>query len=98
MAARSFSTMVTSGEGLGRTLSAIRGDVSSPTGGVVFVTGTLTQDVAGVAEQIRTAWRGVPTCVVPAAGVLTERGEIEGSPAAAGILWSGGTVLPISLP
>jgi small ligand-binding sensory domain FIST len=98
MAARSFCTMVASGEGLGRTLAGVRGEVSSPTGGVIFVTGTLTQDVAGVAEQARAAWRGVPVCVVPAAGVLTERGEIEGSPAAAGILWSGGKVQPLSLP
>lgn len=97
MAARSFSTMVASGEGLGRTLAAVRGEVSNPTGGLVFVAGTLTQDVAGIAEQVRAAWRGVPTCVVPAAGVLTERGEIEGAPAASGLLWSGGKVAPFSL-
>ncbi len=89
--------MVTSGEGLARTLSGIRSDVPSPTGGVVFVTGTLTQDVPGVAEQVRAAWRGVPVCVIPAAGVLTERGEIEGAPAASGVLWSGGKVSPICL-
>lgn len=97
MAARSFSTMVASGEGLGRTLAAVRSEVSNPTGGLVFVAGTLTQDVAGIAEQVRAAWRGVPTCVVPAAGVLSERGEIEGAPAASGLLWSGGKVAPLSL-
>ena len=45
--------MVASGEGLGRTLAAVRSEVSNPTGGLVFVAGTLTQDVPGIAEQVR---------------------------------------------
>ncbi|HEY3236087.1 MAG TPA: FIST C-terminal domain-containing protein, partial [Polyangiaceae bacterium] len=35
--------------------------------------------------------RGVPTIVGSGAGVLTERGEVSGEPAAAGITWQGGS-------
>ncbi|MFO0760270.1 MAG: FIST C-terminal domain-containing protein [Byssovorax sp.] len=98
MAARSFCTMVTSAEALARSLAGARAEVSGATGGLVFVAGALTHDLPGVAGLVRSAWRGVPTCIVPAAGVITERGEVEGAPAAAGLLWSGGKVVPFALP
>lgn len=89
--------MVNTADGLGRTLAGVRSDVPSPSGGIVFVSGAATQDLAALAEQVRGAWRGIPTCIVPAAGVITERGEIEGAAAASGLLWSGGKVLPLAL-
>jgi small ligand-binding sensory domain FIST len=94
MAARSFSTTVTTPDALARPLAAARGDVSSPAGGIVFVSGALAQELDRVAEQVRAAWRNVPVCIVPGAGVITERGEIEGASAAGGILWAGGKVSP----
>lgn len=94
MAARSFSTTVGTSDGLARMLAAARSDVGSPAGGLLFISGALTQEVARVAEQVRTVWRNVPACVVPGAGVITERGEVEGATAAAGILWRGGRVTP----
>jgi small ligand-binding sensory domain FIST len=68
----------------------VKASVGSAAGGVVFVSGALTQQVTRVAEQVRAAWKGVPACVVPAAGVLTERGELEGTSAVSGVLWRGG--------
>src|SRR5258707_638505 len=97
MSARSFSTMVNAADGLGRTLAGLRSDVSAPSGGLIFLSGAAAQDVGVIAEQARSAWRGIPTCIVPAAGVITERGEIEGASAASMLLWSGGKVLPLTL-
>src|SRR3954463_16037253 len=82
MAARSFCTMVNTADGLLRVLAGVRSDVPSPSGGVIFVSGAASQDLESISSQVRTAWKGVPTCIVPAAGVLTERGEIEGAAAA----------------
>jgi small ligand-binding sensory domain FIST len=94
MAARSFNIPITSIDALVRPLAAVRSDVAVPSGGIVFVSGAPTQELGSIADQIRTAWKGVPVCIVPAAGVLTERGEVEGAPAVGGILWSGGKVVP----
>ncbi|WP_441291392.1 FIST signal transduction protein [Sorangium sp. KYC3313] len=95
--ARSFSA--TCGpDGLLQHLADLRSAVPSPSGGVVFASGQLAQRASGIAELVRSAWRGVPACVVPAAGVLSERGEIEGDTGASGVLWSGGQVTPFALP
>jgi small ligand-binding sensory domain FIST len=90
MAARSFTTTLAIAEDLARPLTEVKASVGSAAGGVVFVSGALTQQVTRVAEQVRAAWKGVPACVVPAAGVLTERGELEGVSAVSGVLWRGG--------
>ncbi len=95
MAARSFNIPITSIDGLVRPLAAIRGDVPTPSGGLVFISGAPTQELGPIADQVRVAWKGVPACIVPAAGVLTERGEVEGAPACGGMLWSGGKVVPL---
>ena len=97
MAARSFSTTVGAPDALARSLAAARADVRSAAGGLVFVSGALTQDLGRVAEQVRVSWRNVPVCIVPAAGTITERGEIEGASSAAGLLWSGGRATPFAL-
>jgi len=97
MAARSFCTNVNSPDQLGAALRETRGSVPAPTGGLVFVTGSLVQHIGAVAARVRSAWKGIPTVVVPAAGVLHERTEIEGMTAASGILWSGGRVTPFAI-
>ncbi|MFT3769461.1 MAG: FIST C-terminal domain-containing protein [Minicystis sp.] len=97
MAARSFSTTFNSAEGLARSLAAVRAEVGAPAGGLVFVSGALTQEVGRVAEQVRAAWRNIPVCVVPGAGVLSERGEIEAASAVSGLLWSGGRASPFAI-
>jgi small ligand-binding sensory domain FIST len=97
MAARSFSVAVNAPDTLARALAAVRADVSTPAGGLVFVSGGLTQQVEQVAEVVRAQWRNVPACVVPAAGVISERGEIESASAAAGVLWRGGRTTPFAI-
>ncbi|WP_437286146.1 FIST C-terminal domain-containing protein [Sorangium sp. So ce406] len=95
--ARSFSA--TCGpDGLVHHLAELRSAVPSASGGVIFVSGQLAQRAAGVAELVRSTWRGIPACVVPAAGVLSERGELEGDTGASGVLWAGGRVTPFALP
>lgn len=94
MAAQSFSTTLGTPDALARALSATRASVSAPAGGLVFVSGALTQEVGRVAELVRGVWRNLPVAIVPAAGVITERGELEGTTAVAGLLWSGGRVTP----
>lgn len=95
MAARSFTTTVNTPDGLVRPMAAARADVSSPSGGLVFVSGALTQELGRVADHVHATWRHLPVCIVPGAGVLTERGEVEGASAAAGLLWSGGRTEPL---
>jgi small ligand-binding sensory domain FIST len=97
MSARSFCTPLSAADGLARPLAATRGEVSSPAGGLVFVSGAATQELDRIADQVRAAWRGVPVCIVPAGGVLSERVEIEGASAASGVLWSGGRATPFSV-
>lgn len=94
MTARSFSTTASAPDAIARTLAAVRAEVASPAGGLVFVSGGLTQDLGRVAEQVRATWRNVPVAIVPGAGTITERGEVEGASSAVGLLWSGGRAAP----
>ncbi|MCC6557141.1 MAG: FIST C-terminal domain-containing protein [Polyangiaceae bacterium] len=94
--ARSFSATCAP-DGILQHLLELRRAVPTAAGGLVFVSGPLAQRAPAVAEAVRNAWRGVPACVVPAAGVLSERGEIEGEGAAAGVLWAGGRAAPFLL-
>lgn len=93
MTAKSFCLPANDGT-LGRALAEVKDAVRSPAGGFVFVSGPPALEPASIAEQVRVAWRGVPACVVPAAGVLTEKAEVEGVAAVAGILWAGGRAAP----
>lgn len=96
MAARSFCTTITSSDSLARVLREARTAVPSASAGVVFVAGGGSH-ARQVAEQLRTAWKGVPAVVVPSSGVLHEKAEIEGSAAAAGLLWSQGKAVPFAV-
>ena len=97
MAARSFCTNAGALDALLRVLRETRSEVASPAGGIIFVSGALAPHLLTLAARVRTVWKGFPTVLVPGAGVLSERGEIEGTPAASGLLWSGGRALPIAL-
>ncbi|MDI3282770.1 FIST C-terminal domain-containing protein [Polyangium sp. 15x6] len=61
------------------------------------MTSPLVPHLHTLAARVAAAWKGVPTVLVPGAGVLHERAELEGVPAASGILWSGGQVTPFAL-
>jgi small ligand-binding sensory domain FIST len=79
-------------------LAEAKAAVPRASGGVVFVSGALGQDLAAVVDRVRAEWRGVPVAIVPAAGVITEKGEVEGSSAAAGMIWPGGGATPFAVP
>lgn len=96
MAAKSFCTNLTSSDAFARVLRETRSAVPTAAAGVVFVAGGGSHP-RQVAEQVRTIWKGVPTVVVPSAGVLHEKTEVEGSAAAAGLLWSQGKALPFAV-
>ena len=96
MPAKSFCTSITSSDSFARVLRDTRNAVSTAAAGIVFVAGGNTQ-VRNVAEQLRQAWKGIPTVVVPGAGVLHERAEVEGSAAASGLLWSQGKAIPFAV-
>lgn len=96
MAARSFCTSITSSDSFVRVLREARSAVPSAAAGLVFVSGGPTP-VRQVSEQLRTLWKGVPTLIIPGAGVLHERGEVEGSAAASGLLWSNGKATPFAM-
>ena len=95
MSARSFCISAGSVDALERALRETRGAVSTPTCGLLFVSGDFIQHLAVVAGRVQRFFRGVPTVIVPSAGVLHERGEHEGTSAVSGIFWSGGRVTPI---
>ncbi|MDI1477481.1 FIST C-terminal domain-containing protein [Polyangium sp. y55x31] len=61
------------------------------------MTGPLVPHLHTLATRVAAAWKGVPTVLVPGAGVLHERAELEGIPAASGLLWNGGQVTPFAL-
>lgn len=90
MTAHSFRTTASIADDLAAAFTEATELVNKASGGLVFVSGTLAQQTLRIAEHLRSVWRGVPACVIPGAGVLNERGELERVNAASGILWSGG--------
>jgi small ligand-binding sensory domain FIST len=64
-------------------------------GGVVFLSGSLGARVEAVSQALAEAGLGVPLLVAAAAGVLSERGEIEGEPAAAALAFRVGSPEPV---
>src|SRR4051794_17481169 len=59
------------------------GQIRSPAGAVVFVSGALADNLEGLARAISALGPKVPVVMVAGGGVLTERGEIEDQAAAA---------------
>jgi small ligand-binding sensory domain FIST len=70
-------------------LEALQG-VARPTAGLVFLSGALAERSRDVAAALGRAELGMPVVIVTGAGVLSERGEIEGQSAGAGLVFSGG--------
>jgi small ligand-binding sensory domain FIST len=60
----------------------------------VLLSGEAAGEAEAVASAIAAAKRDVPTLVVSAQGVLTERGEVESDSAAAVLAWAGPTATP----
>jgi small ligand-binding sensory domain FIST len=58
---------------------------------LVFLGGRLAERIEDVASGLAKAELGIPVLLASGAGVLSERGEIEGEPAAAGLVMRGGS-------
>ncbi len=73
-----------------RALSGALAQVGKPAGALVFASGPLAGKLDEIATAAARVAAGTPLLVVSGAGVLSERGEIEGHGAATGIVWAGG--------
>jgi small ligand-binding sensory domain FIST len=71
--------------------------VTRPSGAVIFAAGSVGERVLELGRAAAQALPGLPICVVAGAGVVSERGEVEGQSAATGIVWSGGTAEAFSV-
>jgi len=71
--------------------------VTRPSGAIVFAAGGLGERLAQLGQAVAHAMPGLPLCLAAGAGVVSERGEVEGQAAATGIIWSGGTARPFSV-
>src|SRR3970282_1926774 len=95
-AAASFLSQGDSPGAVIRSLTHTCQAVARPAGALVFVAGTLAERLPAVASGIAEAKLGIPVLVAAGAGVLTERGEIEGHTAGCGLVWSGGRSVAFS--
>src|SRR5512140_2460500 len=88
--ASSWEAKTTSPERVAFAFGQALGQVKNPTGGLVFLAGSLGSDLPAVASALAARPPSVPIVIAGGGAVLTERGEIEDQPAATGIIWSGG--------
>jgi small ligand-binding sensory domain FIST len=89
-AARSFSLRAESPARVARAALENINVLERRAGALVFLSGNLGSRILEVADFFRRSPPGVPVLLTAGAGVLSERGEIEGESAASGIAWSGG--------
>ncbi len=71
--------------------------VTRPSGAVVFAAGVLGERLVDLGRAVAHSMPGLPICLAAGAGVVSERGEVEGQSAATGMVWSGGTAQPFSV-
>lgn len=73
-----------------RDLGAALSRVTRPSGALIFTGGALAESAEELGRELSALRAGVPFSIASGAGVLTERGEVDREPAAAGIVWTGG--------
>lgn len=81
-----------------RELATALGRVKRPAGALVFTSGALSEAGSELGRELAAVAPGLPLLIAAGAGVLTERGEVENEPAAAGILWTGGRTEVLAIP
>lgn len=64
--------------------------VTRASGAVIFTCGRVGERALELGRAVVRGMPGLPVCLAAGAGVVSERGEVEGQSAAAGIVWSGG--------
>src|SRR5687767_8673381 len=80
-----------------RTLAEVARGLGRPSGALLFVSGDLALKLDDIGQRFQEALGPVPALVAAGHGVLTERGEVEGETAAAGIVWTGGETSPVRI-
>lgn len=90
MSAASFAVEAQAPTKVGQAFAEAAKRVRHPKGGLVFTSGHVGERLLEVAEVCAQTCPGVPLLLACGAGVLSERGEIEGQSAATGIIWAGG--------
>ena len=88
--ASSFAVRAESPERLVAGVTEAIRTVARPSGVLLLLSGGAAQRVRQVAEVLSRAELGVPVLIATGAGVLTERGELEGQSAGTGMVFSGG--------
>ena len=89
----SATSLLVRGESPARLVSSLRDAAASlgrPAGGLVLASGGMASKLEAIASALGRAELGFPILLVSGAGLITERGEIEGESAAAALLWLGG--------
>lgn len=95
--AQSFSFAGDDPEKAARAFAQAARRVTKPSGAVVFAAGALGEQLVHLGRAIGKASPGIPICLAAGAGVVSERGEVEGQAAATGLVWSGGSAEPFSV-
>lgn len=95
--AQSFSIASEDPEKAARAFALAARRVSKPSGALIFAAGTLGERLVQLGRAVAHAVPDLPICLAAGAGVVSERGEVEGQSAATGIIWSGGTALPFTV-
>ena len=95
--AQSFSYAGEDPEKAARAFAQAARRVTRPSGAVIFAAGVLGERLVELGRAVAQAMPGLPLCLAAGAGVVSERGEVEGQAAATGIIWSGGTARPFAV-
>jgi len=95
--AQSFSIASDDPEKAARAFAQAARRVNRPSGAVIFAAGALGERLVLLARAVAKLTPDLPVCLAAGAGVVSERGEVEGQSAATGIIWSGGSARPFSV-
>lgn len=87
--AASFATSTSSSAKVVRTIENAAAQVRKPCAALVFLAGTAAEKLEEVAVAVTERKLGFPVLFGTGAGVLHERGELEGQSAVAGLVWAG---------
>jgi small ligand-binding sensory domain FIST len=82
---------------IARAVSEAARSLRAPSGALIFASGALALALEEFGRYAREALGPIPALIVGGHGVLTERAEVEGESAAAGLLWEGIDAEPLVL-
>ena len=88
--AQSFALHSTHAHKVVRAVESAASRLRKPSAVLLFLCGSVGEQIRRVAELLREAKLGVPILIGVGAGVLNEHGEIEAESGAAGLVWIGG--------